>query len=255
MTGRLARPLASLGIALATSMIAPAPRAQAQPEGADAPTPDQLFEAGVEASRARRWDVAVDAFSRVYDLTGRAEVLLNLAAVELQVGRLVAAAATYRRFLRQTSSSDDPSLRVEAATALAAVEVRIPRVSILVRGQIGADHRIEIDGEELSRLATVGGAVPIDPGAHIVVMRRGDDEVARAGFAVAEGDETEVTLAPRALDTIGRAPPGARRAWLAPTLVGAALVALVTGLAIGLSARSEPDYVDGNVPPGYWEFR
>ena len=152
----------------------------------------ELFQQGVAASQADHWVEAQDAFGRVYALTHRAEVLLNLATAQAQTGAMLNAIESYRRFLQTASAALQRQHGDEARAALADVEASIPRLRIEASITSSETHVI-LDGLRLSP-AELGVPLPIDPGAHHVVLERGTEVLAEESVTLQRGDLRTVTL-------------------------------------------------------------
>ena len=151
----------------------------------------ELFQAGVEATQSSNWAAALDAFGRVYALTHRAEVLLNLATAQAQTGALLNAIESYRRFLTSATPALQEQHGEQARAALAQVEARIPRLRIDASG--GSGTLVVLDGTALSS-AELGVPLPLDPGTHTVVLREGDNLLDQESITLSEGESRTVTL-------------------------------------------------------------
>src|SRR4051794_12238516 len=100
--------IVAAALALTTSAFAqPADSAAAN----KVPVARRMYEEGVDAVNKGRWSVAHDRFKASYDLAPRVLTLFNLAGAQAQTGRLVEAAESYRRFLRETTDGRFPEFR------------------------------------------------------------------------------------------------------------------------------------------------
>ena len=158
----------------------------------------QQFESGVSAAHEARWEQAREAFRLSYELFPHHSTLLNLAGSEAETGRLVEAAETYRRFLREAPADD--ARRALASATLSELEARIPQLRVL--GAPASASELRVDGRAMP-VRVLDAALPLDPGTH--ALRVESPEGARCGSVeLAEGDRREVTLAPPfRLDRIG----------------------------------------------------
>lgn len=159
----------------------------------------QLFNHGVEAARQNHWSDAREAFERAYHLSARPVVLINLAAAEVHTGRLKEAANSYRRILQGDSSPETSPFRKAAADVLPSLEARIPRIRLHTSGLTGTDV-LEIDGEEIPS-EQIEEPHPVDPGPHVVAIKRAGVERLRVSFSVAEGESHEISI-PAPLDPV-----------------------------------------------------
>ncbi len=186
-----------IGALLITALgLAAPPAAEAQSRG-QLRQARELFMQGVAAARDGRWAAARTAFERSLDITERPSTVVNLAAALAQTGQLLEAVERYERFLA-IATGRDARLRPDAEEALARVRERIPRLR-LQAGELGYDDVIEIDGEAVDRARAEQG-VELDPGAHHVAVRRGDEVVFEEHLNLAEATVEVCALTPRAVD-------------------------------------------------------
>jgi hypothetical protein len=230
----------------------------------------QLFREGVEAARQERWIDARVAFEKAYGLSGRPVVLINLAGAQARTGYLVEATRNYRHILEAAPSAETAPFRKAAADILPALEARVPQIRLRA-SDIGADDLVEIDGQEISPDQR-GAALPLDPGAHTLVVTRAGLERARVSFSLAERESHDISLPvalPPPLVTPQPAPsashPGAELAsseatpaeppsrgwWRSPRvwIVLATVAVAATVVTILVAERGDQTF-SGNVPPG-----
>jgi hypothetical protein len=162
-------------------------------QDADAAHARELFTHGLSAARAEHWVEARDAFAASLAIAERPSTLLNLAGAQVQTGQLVEGAASYRRFLEIATEARDVAHRGEAESALAAVEARVPHVTIRVDG-LSAGDEVRLD-DAIVMPAALGASTALDPGAHDVVVMRAGRSIARQRFQLAEGANDEIELA------------------------------------------------------------
>lgn len=152
----------------------------------------QLFQEGVEAARAHQWEQARDRFERSYEIAPRLLTLLNLAGAQRNTGHLVAAAESYRRFLRETSDGRYTRFRTAARRLLETLEERIPYARVKVSG-MGPMDELELDGAPLAS-AALHEPIPVDPGGHTLNVKRGDQIIGARSFTLDESQSAEVAL-------------------------------------------------------------
>ncbi len=185
MRHALAAAILLLGVALA-------PPARAQDEGpVEVAAARDAFRAGLAHAQAGRWPEAREAFERSHRLAPRAITLLNLAGAQAQTGALVLAAETYRRFLRDGGPTAERHRRA-AEAALGALDARIPTVRFAVEGLRDGDV-VLLDGAPIAS-AILEGPARLDPGDHVLEVRRAGELVGRRELALDEGAETRVDL-------------------------------------------------------------
>ncbi len=117
---------------------------------------------------------------------------MNLAAAQAETGQLLEAAGSYRRFVAEPGGA--PAVLVsQAEEALAEVETRLARVTIAVDGLEDEDE-VWLDEQVLGH-GSLGVALPVDPGAHVVTVARSGAPIGEARFEVDEGQEERVEVA------------------------------------------------------------
>ncbi len=246
-------------VALSIGLAAPPARGQA-PTAEDTATARLLFEDGRRLASQGRWEDAAERFRRSLDLRPTHAVRYNLAAALDRLGRLVEASELARTVVREARPADP--VRRLAENLLRSASPRIGRLTIRVEGSArGAEVSVDGRGVPTARLGVAG---PVDPGPHVVAVRRGDREESRR-VQVGEGEAVEVALPSPALPEAAAAAraqtrePWRREApsqpaegggllsrWWFWTAVGVVVVgATVTTTAVVLS--SGPARVTGNV--------
>lgn len=232
----------------------------------------ETFQQGVQAAREAQWEDARAAFARAYELAPKPVILLNLAGAQGKTGRLVEAVRSYRRFLDLATEGKATRHRDAASKALKELEPLVPQVRLEVSGRTDADV-VEVDGQPVS----TDEPVPVNPGQHAVVVRRGDLVMEQRGFEVDVGQQESLTIdvpsaAPSTREAAGAVaaepapdaeadrlaagstPRDDRSAWASPWLwtgVGAAVAAgVLTGVLVGLKGSDGSDPFQGNLEPG-----
>ncbi|WP_437929607.1 PEGA domain-containing protein [Sorangium sp. So ce291] len=165
-----------------------APRAETQESDALTDKARQLFEDGVKAAKAGKWDDAHAAFLAAWGLKPHYQIASNLGVASLRVGKPRDAAEYLTLYLREAPATKvqerqraEASLK-EARTQVAAVTVRV--------APDGAE--VTVDGKLVGR-APLADPVFLDPGRHEVGAKL-DRYVAqvRTVEATAGGTETLV---------------------------------------------------------------
>jgi len=177
-----------------TLAVAPTSRVAAQhvPSAGETALARQEFDAGMRAARETQWEEARQHFARSYALAPRPVTLLNLAGAQAQTGQLVAASESYRRFMATASERDAERFRAQAEQALAATDARIGHAQLRFDG-LGDDDEVRLDDAPLSR-ASLSMQMPVDPGDHVITVRRRNTEVGRTAFNVTEGGTSTVRV-------------------------------------------------------------
>ncbi len=252
----------ALSGALTQRAAAQAPADPAAPTAAETTLAREQFRAGVSAARSGRWWEALTAFSRAYELAPRPLTLLNLAGAQVETGQLVEGAESYRRFIREADGHAAEQIPA-AQEALAAVEPRIARVRLEITNLARRDV-VQLDEASLSE-AVLGAELPVNPGEHVVLVRRQSEEIGRESFQVEEGERrTSPVRLQLPLAPLEQLPPGGEEAggggssifaspWLW-IIVGVVVIGAGVGVAVALSSAGQ-DPFSGNIPPGAWSVR
>jgi hypothetical protein len=191
--------------------------------------------------------------------------LANLADCEEQLGRTASAWEHWRRTAELLPAND--ARRATAQARSTELEKKLPRLTITLAPELHptpiAGLRIERDGVALGAVS-LGVALPLDPGAHVVLVSAPDHQPRRFDLVIGAGEQRQlsVSVGPRALatsaariaaDTAGSspldlhasAPPpstGRARHITGYVLLGAGVAAIGTGIFFGtraLQARSD----------------
>lgn len=224
----------------------------------------RLFRTGVEFARQERWEEAREAFARSYETAAVPVTLYNLAGAQAQLGMLLEAAETYRRFLPDADEGRARAHRDHAQSALAELEARIPHVRVEVRGDQPGDT-LELDGVTVLPLEPIA----LNPGSHRFQVMREGRPLADRTVEFAEGQTRTIRLdvippvagdpaEPTGLDLDTGEPAEREPLWKNTWLwVGVAAVVLVGGgvaLGVGLGTSS-PDPYEGNAGSIVYELQ
>ena len=188
-----------------------------------------LFEQGIEAARAGRWQEALDTFTRAHEALPRPAILMNVAGAQVQTGRVVAGVASYKRALASGALSEEQ--RTAATRALGAAEATLAHVRVDVDAATPKDE-ILVDEERVAR----GADVPLDPGRHRLRLVRPDTKPHEETFTLAAGERRELHVSGAPLATTA---PAAAAPTAAIVFAGVSVVALGTSAFLGLTGLTE----------------
>lgn len=161
----------------------------------DSAAGEALYRAAKELAKKGDWAKACPQFAESQRLDPAPGTLMNLADCEEHEGRLAHAWAHFVEVEPQFKSGD--SRRTYAHDRAAALEKRVPRLIVRLDAAAPQTAIVLRDDEELKR-AALGVPLPVDPGAHVVIVRVGENET-RASVQAVEGQTVElVALAPLA---------------------------------------------------------
>lgn len=244
-------------------LASPSGRAAAQSDAArDAARAE--FQVGLQAAQEGDWERAHEFFERAYELAPLPGVLMNLAGAQRHTGRLMASAASYRRFLDEVTEGRDARHRGTVESALGEVEGAIPTLVIHVEALLEGDQ-VRLDGEPLSEFDV---PVRVDPGSHHVTIYRDGRPLAEEEIEIEEGHSRDVHMSapPRVPDPAqvaaasgsgsGSSADAASSGDDTPIIVGVVIgVVLALGIAgaiVGIlfATQESPTGFQGNFGPG-----
>jgi hypothetical protein len=125
--------------------------------------------AGAQAFMDRKWAESVDMFTRAESMVHSPVHLLYLARAYEKLGTLVRSRESYIKItnedLPSTASQPLRDAKADAERELAALEPRIPYVSVVVQGAGPKPVTVTMDGQQVPA-ALLGVPRPVDPGDH-----------------------------------------------------------------------------------------
>jgi hypothetical protein len=144
------------------------PRAHAQ-------SPDELkaarelFQEAYKDEQDKRFESALDKFQRVARVRESAAVRYRIAAVLEAMGRLADARDAFRMLAasKPTLGTNEQEIGTSAEQRAAALEKRIPTLSLTLEGKGPPDLKVSVDGKEVP-IDKLGGPVALEPGEHVV---------------------------------------------------------------------------------------
>src|SRR5512145_2889938 len=166
---------------------------------------------GIDAFGQKRFAEALDLFKRAESVVHAPTHLLYIARSAVELGQLVLARETYLKVVREQLPTNAPNAFKEAqaaaSTELSALEPRIPKLRIELRGDPNHTAQVTLDERTLSN-ALVGVAIPIDPGKHIVRATSAGMKQAELEITVPESAEqvAELKLEPQGGVALATAP-------------------------------------------------
>jgi hypothetical protein len=183
--------------ALSAALLVGAPHAVAQGDTERAGARAAATE-GATAFQAGDYAKAVDLFTRAESLVHAPPHLLYIARSHEKLGQLVKAREAYLKITRDKLAADAPDAFRQAKTSaeqeLAALEPRIPYLTINVKGQGAESAAVLMDDKEVPK-ALVGVPYPVDPGEHSLEARGAGVKSKPVKVTVAEGRKESIELA------------------------------------------------------------
>jgi tetratricopeptide (TPR) repeat protein len=213
---------------------------------------------------------ALDMFRGAYSRWPNVKILLNTGTCLRQLGRNVEAAETYEKYLNDSQA--DAAKKQVVEQILKEISARLGKLRIEV-SEPGA--KVIVDGK------AVGGSpqsfiMRVEPGSHSVVAEKEGYPLAAATVTVGAGEEravemrltgaaprqetpvekpatpppsekpattTESTIGTPAIDSATLAAHGKTKTIAGAALLAVGVAALATGIAFGVLAKNESDYI------------
>jgi len=211
----------------------------------DPVTAEQLFEEGRVALEQRNYAKACKKFEESDRLDPAAGTLMNRATCEERRGRIATAWQLWQEALDRLQPSDD---RLDYARAQArSLEARIPRLTIKPAVPLGRDVEVYRDGVRL-RDGALRVALRVDPGSHVVLVRRTGYADQRYRIDLVEHEQREIAISVGA--RLPASPPEASAG--APTwgyiLTGVGVAAMGGAVATHFLIADKKETVAENCP-------
>jgi len=165
---------------------------------ADKATARALAEEAQDALEAKDYKKALDRYARANALYPAPTLALGFTRAQVGMGQLVAASENYNRIIRDGTSGGAPAAFKKAVTdakkELRALEKRIPKAVIVVKGpEANTTIEVKLDGEAFP-VAALGVKRPVDPGSHELTASAPGFANGKKAFTVAEGKTVNVEL-------------------------------------------------------------
>ncbi|MFO0692450.1 MAG: tetratricopeptide repeat protein [Polyangiales bacterium] len=198
-----------------------------------APTEQQvqaraLFQQGQAAYASGNYEAAIESWNQAFALDPRPQLQYNLAQAYGRLGQLEQELTALQAFV--AGGLGDPNTLAAASARITAVQERLARTGIEVRGTQGAEVRV--DDQDLGTLP-LSGPVRLPAGAHRVVVRMRGHYPRTETVQLSPGDVTVVQADLEVVHQPSIVPP------LALWAGGGA--ALLTGAILGGVALSKAD--------------
>jgi hypothetical protein len=174
----------------------------------DVAAADALFNTAIADMEAGRYDVACPALAESQRLDPRSGTLFAVATCNAKAGKIATALAFYDDYLRSVgelpaAAKSKHAERMKIARAeLDRIRPLIPTLKLVLPAPAPLGARVRRDGIELSA-ASLGIALPIDPGQHVVTLEVPGRAPAEHRFTVDRGQTKVVEL------TLGAVTPAA----------------------------------------------
>lgn len=160
-------------------------------QGRDPAAAETVFREGRKAADAGDWTTACPRFAESQRLDPGAGTLINLADCEEHLGKWADAWQHWREAADALGPKDDRLPRVRQR--IAAAEKRVPHLTIKLAPSAAPNLTILRD-DVLLGTASIGLALPINPGKHVVVVQAPGRADRRYEVRAAEGERQELVV-------------------------------------------------------------
>ena len=164
---------------------------------------------GYQLAQDGKCEEAIPHFVESLKLDAKAITLINLAACEEKTSKLADALGHWLEARGRAQAEGNAAIQEEAEKKAKALETRIPKLTVVLAGA-PPDAEVMRDGVALGA-ASMGVPLPVNPGAHTLVVHAKDREDTSESVSIAEGESKRVELklgGPKAASPSG---PGVER--------------------------------------------
>lgn len=137
-------------------------------------------------------DEAIPHFVESLKLDTKAITLINLAACEEKTQKLADALGHWVEARARAQAEGNAAIQEEAEKKAKALEARIPKLTVVLAGA-PPDAEVVRDGVALG-VASLGVPLPVNPGAHTLVVRAKGHADTSENVTIAEGETKRVEL-------------------------------------------------------------
>jgi hypothetical protein len=147
---------------------------------------------GYQLAQDGKCEEAIPHFVESLKLDTKAITLINLAACEEKTGKLADALGHWVEARGRAQTEGNAAIQEEAEKKAKALEARIPKLTVVLAGA-PPDAEVVRDGVALGA-ASMGVPLPVNPGAHTLVVHAKDHEDTTESVTIAEGETKRVEL-------------------------------------------------------------
>jgi hypothetical protein len=229
----------------------------ASAQSGDAATAEALFREGRKLSDTGDVEGACAKFRESRRLDPAIGTTFNIADCEEKLGHLAEAWSSFQEVMQVLPATD--RRRGIAESRAAALDKRLPKLRIRLAGDAPAGTHVERDGVALGA-PSLGIDLPVNPGAHQIVVLAPGREPGRYEITLAEAQHVSVDVAPGAasasgspgetgpvhVDATTHTSDGSGSRTLGYVLGGIGVAGIVTGAVAGALVLSKKSTVDDN---------
>lgn len=216
-----------------------------------------LLKRGYLLAQDGKCEQAVPLFEESLRLDVKAITLINTADCEEKLGRLGNALGHWVDARARAKVEGNAAVEAEAENRARALEPRLARLAIVVPAAAPPGTEVTRDGTTLGPVS-LGIETPVDPGAHVIVVRAPGRAESTLRVTLAEGEtkRVEASPGPKAREGEDRAAPspaGGGGSGTSPLVwvgFGVAAAGLAVGSVTGVLAMSRAKDVERACPGG-----
>jgi hypothetical protein len=127
-------------------------------------------------------------------LDSKLPTLLDLAECTESLGKLIEAQAHWALARDRAKHDEKPQSRSRAEARLAAVQKRVPHLTLQLAATVPAGAQVLVDDVALES-ASLASAIPMNPGDHVIVVKVLGHDDAKYNVKLADGDHQSLPLA------------------------------------------------------------
>lgn len=195
----------------------------------------ELFKQGRDAMQAGEFSSACPKLAESMKLDERVGTAVKLAECEEKLGQLANARTHLMRAIDLARVTNDDRLTL-VRERFDAIDRRVPRLTITLRADAPAATIVQRDGIPVGR-GSIGVALPVDPGMHLVVVRA--DGFAERSFKIElrESEPAFVEVGPGEPIVIAQPTPPPRPIVVTPTRTTSSPLRPI-GIALGVAGAT-----------------
>jgi hypothetical protein len=218
-------------------------------QAGDAASAEALFREGRTLMDSGDVTGACAKFRESNRLDPAVGTVFNIADCEEKLGHLAQAWTLFQEVTQKLPASDERHGIAESRAR--ALEPRLPRLRVTLAAGAPAGSRVTRDGVELGA-ASLGSALPVDPGAHRIVVLAEGREPRTFSVTLREGEERALEVAAGAASPRPTTMPkyvdsgDSGQKTLGYVIAGVGVAGLVTGAIAGVIVLGDKSTVEAN---------
>lgn len=182
----------ALAPGVAAAQVADASPAEKEPTKQELAAARALFEEALALEREEKWEEALAKLERVGQVKMTPQVRFHIALCHENLGQLVDAINGFELAVQEARAKGAQDVIDAAPPRAEKLRARVAQLTFSVEG-IVRTSKIFLDGEEVS-WALADTRIPVDPGDHVLEVRRDGEVIERRALSFAEGQEQQVAL-------------------------------------------------------------